>query len=138
VGSAPARDEAGRVIVAHWNGRTWHRATIGGQVTPRRVVPDGAGGVWIAAMTLGQTGSRLLHLSRSGQVTQTVLAHGLGNAVSDLALIPGGQSLWGTGGFLTATGGDAAIWRHRGSRERPAGPAGPVRLPGAGPAADSI
>jgi hypothetical protein len=113
IGSSPAADEDGHVVVAHWDGRSWQRHQAIGRVIPRRVAADGRGGIWITAMSLGsQTQSRLLHLLKSGRWTQTVVAHGLGNAISDLALIPGTRSLWGSGGFLTASGGEAAIWLH--------------------------
>jgi hypothetical protein len=111
LGNSPATTPAGRVILAHWNGRNWRRFTAPGRAMPRRLAPDGRGGVWVTATTLGaQTESRLLHLSRSGRWTQTDIRHGLGNAISDLALIPGTSSLWGSGGFLTRAGGDAAVW----------------------------
>jgi hypothetical protein len=113
VGISPAAVEDGQVVVAHWDGRRWQRHVAPGRVIPRRVAADGRGGIWITAVSLGsQTESRLLHLLKSGRWTRTVIAHGLGNAISDLALIPGTRSLWGSGGFLTASGGDAAIWLH--------------------------
>ncbi len=113
LGNSPAGTPAGRVVLAHWNGLTWRRFTAPGQAMPRRLAPDGRGGIWVTATTLGaRTESRLLHLSRSGRWTQTDITHGLGNALSDLALIPGTSSLWGSGGFLTQAGGDAAVWMH--------------------------
>ena len=120
LGNSPAATPAGRVVVAHWNGTSWRRFTAPGRAMPRRLAPDGRGGIWITATTLGaQTESRLLHLSRSGRWTQTDISHGLGNAVSDLALIPGTWSLWGSGGFLTTAGGDAAIWLYGSGRSSP-------------------
>jgi hypothetical protein len=117
LGNSPAATPAGQVVVAHWNGTRWRRFTAPGRAMPRRLAPDGRGGIWITATTLGaQTESRLLHLSRSGRWTQTDISHGLGNAVSDLALIPGTWSLWGSGGFLTTAGGDAAIWLYGSGR----------------------
>ncbi len=114
VGNSPAATPAGHVVLAHWNGRKWQRIEAPGRSMPRRLAADSRGGVWIAATTLGaQTRSRLLHLSRSGRWTQVIIAHGLGNAVSDLALVPGTSCLWGSGGFLTPAGGDAAIWHYR-------------------------
>ncbi len=111
LGNSPAASPAGRVVLAHWNGLSWRRFIAPGRAMPRRLAPDGRGGIWVAATTLGaQTESRLLHLSRSGRWTLANLKHGFGNAVSDLVLIPGTLSLWGSGGFLTRAGGDAAIW----------------------------
>jgi hypothetical protein len=117
LGNSPAATPAGRVVVAHWNGTRWRRFTAPGRAMPRRLAPDGQGGIWVTATTLGaQTESRLLHLSRSGRWTLTDIAYGLGNAISDLALIRGTSSLWGSGGFLTESGGDAAIWLHGNGR----------------------
>jgi hypothetical protein len=111
VANFPASAADGHIVVARWNGRTWRRYEARGLAIPRRLAADGHGGIWLTAMTLGsQTESRLLHLSRSGRWTQTAIARGLGNSISDLALVPGTWSLWGSGGFLTASGGDAAIW----------------------------
>jgi hypothetical protein len=117
LGNSPAATPAGRVVVAHWNGTRWRRFTAPGRAMPRRLAPDGHGGIWVTATTLGaQTESRLLHLSRSGRWTLTDIAYGLGNAISDLALIRGTSSLLGSGGFLTEAGGDAAIWLHGNGR----------------------
>lgn len=112
LGNAPAQSPAGHVVLAHWNGRKWRRIEAPGRAMPRRLAADGHGGVWVTATTLGaRTESRLLHLSRSGRWTQVDIAYGLGNAISDLVLVPGSGALWGSGGFLTQAGGDTAIWR---------------------------
>ena len=117
LGNSPAGTPAGEVVLAHWNGLKWRRFTAPGRAMPRRLAPDGKGGIWVTATTLGaRTESRLLHLSRSGRWTQADITHGLGNALSDLALIPGTSSLWGSGGFLTEAGGDAAVWLHGNGR----------------------
>ena len=113
VANSPAATPAGQVVLATWNGRKWRRIDAPGRAMPGRLAADGHGGVWVTATTLGvQTQSLLLHLSCSGRWTRTDIAHGLGNAVSELALIPGTSSEWGSGGFLTQSGGDAAIWRY--------------------------
>ena len=118
VGNSPAATPAGHVVLAHWNGRKWRRIEAPGRALPRRLTADGSGGVWVTATTLGaQTQSRLLHLSCSGRWTQADIAHGLGNSVSELALIPGTSSEWGSGGFLTQSGGDAAIWLYTTARD---------------------
>jgi hypothetical protein len=56
----------------------------------------------------------ILHLSRAGRWARIPIAAGpdTGVGVSDLALIPGTRSLWGSGGLLTAFGGNATIWDH--------------------------
>jgi hypothetical protein len=114
VGSSPATAEDGHVVVAHWNGRSWRRMRASGLAIPRSLAGDGYGGIWITAMTLGsRTESRLLHVSAAGRWAEATVSRGLGNAISDLARIPGTRSLWGSGGFLTTSGGDAAIWLHQ-------------------------
>jgi hypothetical protein len=108
----------GRVVIAHWNGRRWTRFAaprhdLAGNPLPGMLAPDGQDGVWVTAMTAAMpTRAVLLHLSRSGAWAQASLSYGRGNSISDLALIPGTRSLWGSGGFLTHAGGDAAIWAY--------------------------
>jgi hypothetical protein len=111
-----ARRSGGQVLLAHWNGRRWARHPVpqrelSGAPLPGRLAPDGHGGVWVTAMTVGRSPAAvLLHLSRFGTWTRQSISRGEGNGVSDLALIPGTRSLWGSGGFLTGDGGAAAIW----------------------------
>jgi hypothetical protein len=110
--------KSGRIALAHWNGTRWIRYAapareLSGDPLPGRMAPDGHGGVWVTAMTAGRsTAARILHLSRSGGWTQASISFGSGNGISDLALIPGTSSLWGSGGFITPGGGDASIWTH--------------------------
>jgi hypothetical protein len=118
------RQRGDEVLVARWNGRRWTRfpaprRELSGDPLPGRLAPDGHGGVWVTAMTTAAaTTARILHLSRSGRWTQASISRGDGNSISDLALIPGTRSLWGSGGFLTAAGGAAAIWLHGESHYR--------------------
>ncbi len=112
----PATWANGRLVLARWNGRHWTRFVAPWQVQhPERFASDGAGGIWIPVVT-GGSGARtwILHLSRAGRWTRTPIAAtpGTGVGVSDLALIPGTTSLWGSGGMLTALGGNAIIWDH--------------------------
>jgi hypothetical protein len=113
-----AHQSGGQVLLAHWNGRRWARHAVperelSGEPLPGRLVSDGHGGVWVSAMTAGPAPAAvLLHLWRSGRWTRESISRGDGNGVSDLALIPGTRSLWGSGGFLTSDGGAAAIWLH--------------------------
>jgi hypothetical protein len=115
-GISPASGGNGHLVLAHWDGSHWKRFVSPWQVQqPERFAPDGAGGIWIPAMTGGpDPATWIMHLSQAGQWTRTSIPAGqaAGVGVGDLALIPGTTSLWGSGGLLTTAGGDAAIWAH--------------------------
>jgi hypothetical protein len=115
-GIAPATGTQGRLVLAHWNGKRWTRYLAPWQVQQaERFAPDGAGGIWIPVVTGGASPATwILHLSRTRSWSRTRIAAGpgAGVGVGDLALVPGTTTLWGIGGLLTTTGGDAAIWEH--------------------------
>jgi hypothetical protein len=115
-GTTPVNAADGHLVLAHWNGRCWRRFTAPWPVQQtERFATDGGGGVWIPVVT-GGAGSPtwILHLSRDGAWTRTQItaARGSGVGVGDLGLVPGTTTLWGTGGMVTTSGGDAAIWDH--------------------------
>ncbi len=120
-GITPATGTNGHVVLAHWNGTGWTRFTSPWPVQrAERFAADGAGGIWIPAVTGGASPQAwLLHLSRSGRWTriQVTASPGAGVGIGDLALVPGTTALWGAGGLLTAAGGNAAIWAE-GSADR--------------------
>jgi hypothetical protein len=115
-GTSPVNAADGHLVLAHWNGRSWKRFTAPWPVEqPERFATDGQGGIWIPVVTGGDSPATwILHVSRTGTWTRTQIAAGsdAGVGVGDLALVPGTTTLWGTGGLLTTTGGDAAIWDH--------------------------
>jgi hypothetical protein len=115
-GTAPVNAAEGRLVLAHWNGRCWRRFVSPWDVQqPERFATDGAGGVWIPVVTGGDSPATwIVHLSHDGTWTRTEIAaaRGSGVGVGDLALVPGTTTLWGTGGLVTTSGGDAAIWDH--------------------------
>jgi hypothetical protein len=116
-GVSPANGTDGHLVLAHWNGRRWQRFVSPWPVQqPERFATDGALGVWIPAVTGGENPETwILHLSAEGVWTRTPIAFhrpDTGVGVGDLALIPGTTTLWGSGGLLTTTGGNAAIWEH--------------------------
>jgi hypothetical protein len=115
-GTAPVNAADGRLVLAHWNGRCWRRFVAPWDVQqPERFATDGAGGVWIPVVTGGDSPATwIVHLSHDGVWTRTEIAaaRGSGVGVGDLALVPGTTTLWGTGGLVTTSGGDAAIWDH--------------------------
>jgi hypothetical protein len=113
-GTTPANAADGHLVLAHWNGRCWRRFMAPWPVQQsERFAADGAGGIWIPVVTGGNSPATwILHLSRNGEWTRAEIAatRGSGVGVGDLALIPGTTTLWGTGGLVTTSGGDAAIW----------------------------
>jgi len=115
-GTTPANAADGRLVLAHWNGRSWRRCASPWHVEQaERFATDGAGGVWIPVVTGGDVPATwMLHLSRTGAWTRAEIADGsgVGVGVGDLALIPRTTTLWGTGGLVTTSGGAAAIWDH--------------------------
>jgi len=110
-----AQGDVAQGDVAQGGGQSWRRFAAPWQLRPQRFAADGDGGVWIPAVA--GTRTWMVHLSRSGHWTRSLLVAGLGSGVGELARIPGTAALWGSGGFLTRSGGDAAIWSR--------GPVGP-------------
>ena len=116
-GISPVSGVGGHLVLAHWNGQRWKRFVSPWSVQqPERFATDGAHGVWIPAVTEGDSPATwILHLSSAGVWTRTQITVSwpqTGVGVGDLALIPGTTTLWGSGGMVTTTGGDAAIWEH--------------------------
>jgi hypothetical protein len=123
VGNLTTRRGEGRLLVAHFDGHRWTRTLTARRADTGRLAPDGSGGVWITADSSGPSADALIgHLSRRGQLAWTALGHGLGSGVSDIAVGRGTSRVWLSGGFLTRTGGDAAIWS-RGNDRRSGGDA---------------
>jgi hypothetical protein len=115
-GTTPVNAADGHLVLAHWNGRCWRRFVAPWPVQQaERFATDGGGGIWIPVVTGGGgSATWILHLTRAGVWTRTEIAaaRGSGVGVGDLALVPGTTTLWGTGGLVTTSGGDAAIWDH--------------------------
>lgn len=110
-GNLPASSGEGRLVLAHWDGRQWRTFVLPARVAAGRLAPDGHGGAWVTATTgEARSGAMFLHLSWSGHYASTTVDHGLGNGVSDIAIIPGTTSFWASGGFVTENGGDAVIF----------------------------
>ena len=128
-GVTPANAAVGRLVLAHWNGKSWKRFVAPWPVQQtERFATDGVHGVWIPVVTGGDSPTTwILHLSRTGRWVRTEIAAGRGDGVGvgDLALVPGTTTVWGAGGLVTTVGGDAAIWDlgvlvdHLAARERP-------------------
>jgi hypothetical protein len=101
-----------RLVVAHWDGGRWSRFVAPWRLLPERFTTDGRGGLWIPTAG-GTLSSWIVHLSPHGRWARTRVSAGrFGTGIGDLARIPGTRTVWGSGGFLTSAGGDAAIWAH--------------------------
>src|SRR5215469_2801886 len=115
-GISPADGNSGRLVLAHWDGSRWKRFVAPwGVQQPERFASDGVGGIWIPVVSEGgDAATWMLHLTRADRWTRTPIAarQATGVGVGDLALIPGPTSLWGSGGLLTTTGGNATIWAY--------------------------
>jgi hypothetical protein len=132
-GITPANAADGRLVLAHWNGKSWKRFVAPWPVQQtERFATDGAHGIWIPVVTGGDSPTTwILHLSHSGRWIRTEIAAGRGDGVGvgDLALVPGTTTVWGVGGLVTTVGGDATIWDlgvladHLASREPRSAPA---------------
>jgi hypothetical protein len=94
-GSSP-----GPVILLHWNGHQWRKATgrLPAAALVGPIASDGHGGLWLVSQT--KTSEYFEHY-RAGTWTRQRLPAVPGGAVSmtALALIPGTRSVWGTGTF---------------------------------------
>jgi hypothetical protein len=75
VGSGYREQGGGPVVVLHFDGHAWSKATQGGAGNPWQIVPDGSGGLWIPVPTIdgidGATG-RIMHVT-GGHLTQAPL-----------------------------------------------------------------
>jgi hypothetical protein len=107
-GNLPAAHGYGRLVLAHWNGSRWTRLTTRWHALAGRLAGDGHGGMWVTAMTA--TRAMVLHLGRHWHLVESALRPSQDSGVSDLAVIPGTDSLWATGGLLVGRGGNAVIF----------------------------
>lgn len=97
----------------HMNGTTWTRIKIPWTLDPDGSAPDGSGGLWITANSIGTTEREwVLHRTKAGAWSRSEIS--ASDLLGDIASIPGTTSLWGAG--LTAaksgTGSNAAIWAY--------------------------
>jgi hypothetical protein len=105
----------GDLVIVGYDGREWFRIRTRYLAGTERLAPDGAGGIWITADEADPaTGALVGHLTSWGALTWMQVRGGLGSGISDIAVADGpgaGPSpVWLSGGFLTQSGGDAAIW----------------------------
>ena len=111
VGDRVSRDGTPHLVLAHWNGVAWSRLAGGLRAWAGRLAPGPGCNVLVTATPAsGATTGLILHASPQGWGAGIVGQSGLGSGVSDVALAPGAESLWATGGVLTRLGGNAAIW----------------------------
>jgi hypothetical protein len=101
----------GRLVLAHWNGFCWRRITTRIHAWAGQLAVGRKGGVLVTAtpVTAPESGE-ILEVSAEGRVSAFTVGSMLGSGVSDVTLARGSQAMWATGGELTQSGSDAAIW----------------------------
>ncbi len=111
LGNMAGRAGPGRVVLARWNGSRWTRIMTSVHAWAGQLANGSHGGVLATATPASSAAVGLiLRVSTLGRVAAVTVASGLGSGVSDVALAPGSQSLWATGGDLTELGANAAVW----------------------------
>lgn len=119
-GNLRLADGDGDLVIVGYDGRSWFRIRTRYLADTERLAPDGKGGIWITADEADLvTGALVGHLTAWGRLTWMPVRGGLGSGVSDIAAAsgpgPGPWPVWLSGGFLTQSGGDAAIWAQAGA-----------------------
>jgi hypothetical protein len=133
VGNLQDRQGDGRLILAHFNGRDWTRISTPWHADTGRLAPAPDGGVWVTADNTGASDTALIgHLCPGCHASWAVVKWGEGSGISDIAVSRRTGTVWLSGGFLTRTGGDAAVWcrRFRHSRADQDDQADDVRIGG--------
>ncbi|SNR28967.1 hypothetical protein [Actinomadura mexicana] len=113
VGTAQVSDgagkTAGRSMLAHWNGTEWTSVLGAPGTYMTKVASDGAGGIWVSA------GGTMRHRTAAGVWSDESLTQPAGTKVvpSELALRPGGTTMWAVGWTSTdaTRWADLAHWR---------------------------
>jgi hypothetical protein len=109
----------GPLVLAHWNGYTWQRISTRIYAYAGQLAAGRRGGVLVTATPVSAPESgKILAITAQGRISAFTVGTSLGSGVSDVALAPGSQSMWATGGDLTQSGSNAAIWVVRLPRSR--------------------
>jgi hypothetical protein len=100
-----------QTLVLHWNGKTWQRVGVPFSVQPSAVIPDGRGGIWLAASSGSVTQVFwAVHRSATGAWTRTKIGTNQTKELISVALVPGTASVWGAGRASTTAGSNSAIF----------------------------
>jgi hypothetical protein len=96
--------------LARWAGDRWQqvRMKLPAGTSLSDLSPDGHGGFWLEAIAPVTSKAVALHVSRTGQLTQSKLPVGFSEKV---AVIPGTASVWAVGAYAVKNGSVAAIWQ---------------------------
>ncbi len=113
VGNLSGKRGEGRMILAHYDGRRWDRVTTPWYADTGRLARGADGAVWVTADYAGSSTYSLVGHLTGRRVRWTLLRHGQGCGISDVATGQAGGRVWISGGFLTSSGGDAAVWSRR-------------------------
>jgi hypothetical protein len=94
-------------VLLHWTGRTWNRTHIPFKTLALGpLAHDGHGGLWITSyFSPGSANENvtMLHRTRAGTWTSTLLNVGEYLVISSVRQIPGTGSLWAGGSVLADT-----------------------------------
>jgi hypothetical protein len=112
VGNQTGKSGAGRLVLLHWNGRTWVTLASTVDAWAGRLATDWHGGVVMTATPAGAAAAAglILRASARGWTSMTTIRSAQGSGVSDIAVPSSGRFVLIAGGVLTKLGGDAAIW----------------------------
>jgi hypothetical protein len=107
-----AGGQADKPLLVHWNGKNWKKVPVPFKVSLGRFIPDGRGGLWIAAEAVQpKIVTWILHRSKSGTWTRTRIG-AAPTTVADLARVPGTSAVWASGSKATRTPGSAVVYAH--------------------------
>lgn len=113
VGNLSGKHGEGRLVLAHFDGRRWRRVSTHWNADTGRLARGRDGAVWVTADYSGSSTYSLIGHVTSRHAHWTLLRHGMGCGVSDVATGQAGDRVWISGAFLTRSGGDAAVWSRR-------------------------
>ena len=96
----------------HLNGTTWTRVKVPWNVDLARIAPDGSGGLWVTAFTVGTAGNQwwVLHRTEAGVWSRSEIP--ASDQIYGLTPVPGTTSLWGAGAQQETSGSNAVIWAY--------------------------
>ncbi|WP_067832476.1 hypothetical protein [Actinomadura kijaniata] len=104
-------------LLLRWNGKRWQKYAVPTKQSPREVVPDGRGGLWVVAGSPHDR-AEIWHRSAAGKWTRAnvTVPRGRVGGPADAALMPGTRSVVGAGVLRPAdqTSSDSAIFYFKG------------------------
>jgi hypothetical protein len=96
----------------HMSGTTWTRVKVPWNVNLSQIAPDGSGGLWVTASTLGSAGNQwwVLHRTKAGVWSRSEIS--ASDQIYGITPVPGTTSLWGAGAQQETSGSNAVVWAY--------------------------